>query len=130
GSPNSSPSRSPARSSLRLLARLGSGRLEQVEGRHLLGDVDAGRAPGDASPAADAAGGAELLVPGAQLVGDPLAVAGLATGPHAAAVQVGEVEVEARVPAAPPLGVVAGEVADVLGGGAEAGRADHGAVAA
>src|ERR1700739_1059874 len=39
---------------------------------HLCGDVDAGGTPGDASPAADAARHAELVMPGAQLVGQPM----------------------------------------------------------
>ena len=43
--------------------------------RQLLGDVDPDRAPGDAAAAADAARAAELVVPGAELVRQPLAVA-------------------------------------------------------
>ena len=54
----------------------------------------------------------------------------LAPDAHAAAVQVGEVKFEAGVPALPALGVLAGQIGDVLDGGAEAGRAGHRAVAA
>ncbi len=46
-----------------------------VQRVRLLGDVDADRAPHDAPAAADAAGAAELVVPGAEFVGGPLAVA-------------------------------------------------------
>ena len=69
-------------------------------------------------------------MPGAELVGDPLPVPALPAGAHAAAVQVGEVERVAGVPDPPPLGVIAGQVGDVLGCRAEAGGAHHGAVAA
>src|SRR5690349_12239300 len=42
---------------------------------HLRGDIDPGGAPGDAPSTPDTAGRAELVVPGAQLVGEPLPVA-------------------------------------------------------
>src|SRR5271167_1207092 len=42
---------------------------------HLCGDVDPGRTPRDASSAADATRHAELVVPGAQFVSQPLPVA-------------------------------------------------------
>ncbi len=50
--------------------------------RQLLADVDADRAPGDAPTAPDAAARPELVPPGRELVGQPLAVAvlGLAVG--------------------------------------------------
>src|SRR5215472_2283734 len=95
-----------------------------------LGDVDAHRAPGDAPAAANAARSAELIVPGAQLVGDPLAIAAGTRSPDTAAMQIGVVELEARRPVFPPLRVLAGEVAGVLGGRAVASRAHHRAVAA
>src|SRR3989440_12003093 len=96
----------------------------------LLGDVDADRAPGDAPAAAHAARLAELVVPGAELVGQPLPVPAAGGGAYRAAVQVREVQVEAGVPAQPTLRVLTGHVGDVLDGGAEAGRADQRAVAA
>src|SRR4051794_28215460 len=94
----------------------------------LLGDVDAGRAPRDAAPAADAPGGAELDLPGRELVRHPLPVAGargLADG--AVAVDVGVIEGEAAVPVLAALDVP-GQVVDVLHRGAEAGGADQRAV--
>jgi hypothetical protein len=41
---------------------------------HFLGDVDSGGAPGDTPSTAHASGAAELIVPGAELVGDPVPV--------------------------------------------------------
>src|SRR3954451_5099849 len=96
--------------------------------RNLFGDVDRHRAPGDAAPAADAARGAELVDPGGELVGHPLAIARLRRGVDAAAVDVGVVEREARIPQAGTLRLLAGEVRDVLDRVAEAGGADHRAV--
>ncbi len=66
-------------------------------------DVDADRAPGDAPAAADAAGTAELVVPGAELVTEPLPVPARPRLPHAPAVHVGEVQLEAGRPALPAL---------------------------
>src|SRR5919202_5134321 len=101
-----------------------------ADGRRLLGDVDRHRAPGDAAPAAHAARRAELVDPGGQLVGHPLAVAGTAAGADAAAVDVGVLEVEAGVPAPGALGLLAREVGDVVDAVAEARGADQRAVAA
>src|SRR5689334_5176014 len=97
---------------------------------HLLGDVDADRAGGEAPAAPDAPGRAELVEPGGELVRHPLPVAGARAGPDAAAVQVGEVRGEAGVPDPPVLGLPAGERGVLVDGGAEAGGADHRAVAA
>src|ERR1700756_371455 len=98
---------------------------------HFFGDVDTGGAPGDAPPAADTARHAELVVPGAQFVSQPMPVAGRAGLADAAAtVDVGEVELKARRPVPPPLGVVTGQIADVFGAGAKARRAHHRAIAA
>src|SRR4029453_5827889 len=93
------------------------------------GDVDRDGAPGDAAAATDAAGAAELVVPGAELVGQPLAVAGSRRLPDRAAVDVRVVDREARVP---DPGTCNGsiQVVRVLDGGAEARRARHRAVAA
>ena len=55
------------------------------DGVQLVADVDPDRAPGDAAPAADAAGAAELVPPGGELVGQPLTVAVLDAGPEVAA---------------------------------------------
>src|SRR5579859_591321 len=87
------------------------------QGGHFLGDVDASRAPGDTAAAADAPGRAELVVPGTQLVADPLAVPAGPGLAHAAAVQVREGQLEAGSPVLPALGVLAGQVGDVLGAG-------------
>src|SRR5271165_218940 len=94
------------------------------------GDVDAHRAPCDAAAAADAARGAELVDPVGELVRHPLPVARLRALADAAAVDEREVHGEATVPDPDPLGRGAGQVAMVLDGGAEAGRADHRAVRA
>lgn len=96
----------------------------------LLGDVDTDRAPHDAAPAADAPGAVELVVPGAEFMGGPLPVAAMRGVADRPRLQMGEIQVEAGLPAPPSLGVFTGEVRDVLGGGAEASRADHGAVSA
>src|SRR6266567_8656311 len=42
---------------------------------HLFSDVDCDRTPANTAPTADAPAGAELVDPGAELVGKPLAVA-------------------------------------------------------
>src|SRR3954447_25377227 len=93
----------------------------RTDRRHLLGDVDRDRAPRDAAPAADAAGRAELVDPGRQLVRHPLAVARAAGAAHAPAVHVRVLEREARVPHARALRLLAGQVGRVLDRGAEAG---------
>src|SRR5208283_589222 len=86
---------------------------------HFFGDVDAGGAPGDAPSTADAARHVELVVPGAQLVGQPMAVARCAGLTHtAAAVNEGEIELVARRPVLPAFGVFTRQVADVFGAGA------------
>ena len=71
-------------------------------GQQLLADIDPDRAPRDAAPAADAAGHPELIPPGAELVGEPLAIAVLRPRPEVAAGHLGEPEREAAVPR--PLG--------------------------
>src|SRR5579862_4539475 len=101
-----------------------------ANGSRFLGDIDADRAPGDATPAADAARGAELVDPACKLVRDPLPVARAPALAYAAAVQIGEIQREAGIPFADALGRRTCEVAVILDGGAEAGRADHGAIAA
>ena len=73
---------------------------------------------------------AELVEPGRELVRHPLPVARAGRRPDAAAVQVGVLDREARVPDAGALRLGAGQVGRVLDGGAEAGRADQRAVAA
>ena len=74
--------------------------------RRLLGDVDADRAPRDAAAAANAAGAAELVEPAWRACGS--STAGSATscrGAHGAAVHVGVVDREARIPALVALDV-------------------------
>ena len=71
----------------------------------LLGEIDPGRAPGDAASAADAARLAELVPPGRELVGEPLPVAGTGVATDAArAVERRVPEGEAGVPPLHPLG--------------------------
>src|ERR1019366_178149 len=105
-------------------------RLAVADRPRLLGDVDADRAPRDAAPAAHAPGAAELVDPGGQLVGHPLAIARARGRTHRAPVDVGVVHREARVPAlvAPP--VLARQVGHVLHARTEAGGAHHRAVPA
>src|SRR3569833_932070 len=98
--------------------------------RHLFGDVDTDRAPGDAAPAAVAAGGAELIDPARELVGHPLAITRTGALPDTAAMDVAVLQSETGIPGPHPLGAGARKIAVVLDRGAEAGRADHGAVAA
>ena len=118
------------RSSSRRLHRPCSRRVCADRGQ-LLGDVDPDRAPRDAAPAADAARAAELVVPGAELVRQPLAVA-RALGAAARCRRAGRSgRPRSRTPRrATARRLRAGEIADVLDARAEAGRADHRAVAA
>src|SRR5512133_3084947 len=104
--------------------------LAPADRRELLRDVDSRRAPGDAAPAPDAAGHAELVDPCRELVAHPLAVARPRVRPQAPAVDVRELERAARVPLPRPRRVPAREVGGVFDRRAEAGGADHRAVAA
>src|SRR5512132_2673406 len=88
--------------------------LDRAQRTHLLGGVDPGRAPGDAPATSHAARHAELVVPCAELVGEPLAVAGAHRRPEAPAVDVGVGRGEARVPPADARGGRAGQVRGVL----------------
>ena len=100
------------------------------DGRDLLREIDRHRTPRDASAAAHASGRPELVVPGGELVGQPLPVARLRGRAHAPPVDMGEVHGETRIPRSPPLGVIAGEIRRVLDGAAETGRTGHRAVGA
>ena len=77
-------------------------RSDAGDDRQLLADVDADRAPGDAPPAADAAARAELVPPGRELVGQPLAVAILAVRPERATRDLREPVGEAANPRSVP----------------------------
>ena len=71
------------------------------------GEVDGRRAPGDAPTATDAAGLAELIPPGRQLVGQPLAIPRAGVTAHAArAVERRMAEREARVPPLDSIGPI------------------------
>ena len=97
---------------------------------HFLGDVDAGGTPGDTPSAADAARTCRTGRARCPACGS--ATAGSATRPDwrtLPLVDEGEVELEARRPVQPAFGVLTGQVGDVLGAGAETGRAHHGAIA-
>src|SRR3990167_2877147 len=100
------------------------------DGPRFCRDVDARRTPGDAPAAAGAAQGSELCLPRAQLVRQPLAVAGAHGLPPAAAMNVRVVDAEAGIPAPAARGLAAREIGGVLHRAAEAGRADQGAVGA
>lgn len=95
-----------------------------------LGQIDSYGAPSDTAAATDASAGIELIEPGRQFVGQPLAVARLdrvaGWGPRG----VGKVRVEARVPAALAEGCIVEQVVRFIDARAEACRADHGAVGA
>src|SRR5262245_15745384 len=125
GEPLGSPE-SPSPGGCMTSRSLPSGRADRGD---LLRDVDGDGAPGDAPAAADATRAAELVVPGSELVREPLAVARLCRLPDAAAVDVRVVDREAGVPDAVALGAAV-QVVRVLDRGAEAGRAGHRAVAA
>src|SRR5689334_16938180 len=104
--------------------------LSESQRGQLLGHVDRDGAPGDAAAAADAPRRSELVVPGAELVREPLAISRSAGGADAAAVDVRMVDGVARVPDAHALDALAAQVAGVLDAEAEARRADEDAVAA
>src|SRR5262245_46833125 len=108
-----SSSNTPHSSSSSLIVRM-LFPLGRADGCDLLGDVDGGRAPCDAAAAAHAARRPELVDPRPKLVGHPLAVAPAGRAPHAAPVDVGMAEREARVPHADALGLLAREVGEVL----------------
>src|ERR1700739_1221821 len=95
---------------------------------HFLCDINPCGAPRNTAPAAHAARAAELVMPGAQLVGQPVPVPRRPRLPDASLVHEREVELVTRRPVHPTLGVLAGEVGDVLDAGAEAGGAHHGAI--
>src|SRR5687767_9559927 len=105
----------------RSLQRFGLHGTSAADRGDLLGDVDADRAPGDAAPAPDAARASELIVPGGELVSEPLPVAGTGARAHRSAVQVRKIEGEARIPAPPAFGSFSLEVAGVFDRGAETG---------
>ncbi len=113
----------------RLLRPL-QGRLHGRHAEQRLAHVDADRAPRDAAPAAHAAVGAELVDPGAELVGQPLAVAVTDAGPEVAVRDAREVEREAGGPATLRLARRASQVGRLVDVAAEAGRADHRAAGA
>jgi hypothetical protein len=100
------------------------------DGGSLFCNVYAYRAPSDAPAAADATGGTELIDPVRQFVGHPLPVARGARGADGTAVDVGKIAGKAGVPLLNPRGVEAVETALVFHRGAEAGGANHGAIAA
>src|SRR5579864_8434350 len=95
-----------------------------------LSDVDSRRTPSNATAAAGASGTPELIDPGGKLVRHPLAIAGLAGSANAATVNVRKTQREARVPAAPALGMVTGHIGDVFHRGAETSGTNHGAIGA
>ena len=103
-------------------------RFRFANGAYFLRDVDSYRAPGDAATAADAARGTKLIDPGCQFVRHPLAVARFCGSPDTAAGDVGKIHVKARVPLAPSLSMLAGEIRNILDRRTEAGRADHRAI--
>ena len=108
-----------------------AGRSGTGDQRKLLADVDPDRAPGDAPPATDAAGAAELVPPRGELVREPLAVPVCVAGAEAAAARdLREAAREAAVPLARRRRLGTVEIGGDHGPGAEAGRAHEGAVGA
>src|SRR5579875_4106355 len=99
-------------------------------GPDFLRDINAHRAPGDASAAAYASGSPKLVDPGGQFVGHPLTIAGFSTGTHAASVDVRMVHREAGIPSLPAFGVISFQVRDVLDRRAKTRGADHRAIGA
>src|SRR5271169_1907753 len=65
-----------------------------------------------------------------QLVRHPLAIARACGTPHTAAVNIGKVQCETRIPAPHPLGCCAGKIGRVVYRRAKAGRTDIRAIAA
>src|SRR5215475_3355929 len=116
--------------SINFLLRLRTGRFGFANGPRLFGDVNSHRAPCDAPPAADASRSSELVYPRRQFVRHPLPVARPRRRAHAAAVNVGEIHREARIPPAPSLGMFARQIRHVFHSRAETGRADHRTVGA
>src|SRR5208337_2295561 len=100
------------------------------DGANLLSDINAHRAPGDATAATDAARTAKLVNPGGELVGHPLAVARFGGTADIATVNVRKILRKTGVPFTPALGVRTADIADILDRGAEAGGTDHGAIGA
>src|SRR5579871_5979080 len=88
----------------------------------LFRNIDSHRTPGNAAAAADAARCAELIDPGGQLVGHPLPVPRERGRPHDAAVNIRVLCREARVPSAPALAVIAGQIVNLLDRAAKTGR--------
>src|SRR5690349_8171967 len=95
-----------------------------------LSDVDSCRAPGDAASTSNATQAAKLVRPRRQLVGHPLAIAGLPRRANTSPVNVGEALREARVPSSPTFRMSPANVSDVLNRGAEARRTRHRAIRA
>ena len=132
--PSSGLARSPVRGSV-VASGIGSGIAAPApaptcDDRHLLPDVDADRAPGDAPSAPDTPARSELVVPGRELVRQPLAVAFAGVRSEGTARDLRESVGEAGIPS--PFGgrrqpVEVGVLHDA---GAEAGRADQRAVRA
>ncbi|GEM_PF-2412101 len=90
--------------------------------------VDADRTPRDAADAADAAGRAELIVPRRKLVCHPLPISAFHTIPRGASVHVAEGDIEARVPVAFAINVVASQIRHLGHGRAETRRTHHRAI--
>ena len=94
------------------------------------GDVDAYRAPGDASSAAHTAGGAELIYPAGQFMGHPLAIPRLYRRSYVAAMNIRKIHGEAGIPASPAFGKPTRQIRHIFHGRAKAGRTNQGAIGA
>ena len=110
---------------LRLRAVDTGSRALPADGGRLVGDIDAYGTPRDTAPATDAAAAAVLVVPGPELVREPLAIARAGVGPHGEAVQIAVPAGEAGIPFAQVLRLVPAQRGRILLGVAEAGRADR-----
>ena len=98
--------------------------------RHFLRQINTGRAPRDAPATAHAARCSELILPGCELVSQPLPITTGDTVSDGRAVHVAEIDVEATVPFAFSLDMIARQIRDLSDCGTEARRTNHRAVCA
>ncbi len=96
----------------------------------LLGNVYSNRTPGDTASTTNASAHTKLLMPRAELMGQPLTVAGGCRRANTATMDVRKVQCETRVPFASTLRVLSLKIGTILDCRAKAGWANHGAVSA
>src|SRR5579885_3522239 len=89
-------------------------------GADFLCDIDPYRTPCNTTAASHTAGRLKLIDPCRQLMRHPLPVTGKSRWPHRTSMDVRMIGGETRVPAAPPLGMIAGEIVHLFHRAAEA----------